>query len=60
VHYVDEGMDTGPIIAQEQVPVHKVDTRETLQQRIQICEHELYPHVLEKVFTINEYTHVEG
>jgi phosphoribosylglycinamide formyltransferase-1 len=49
VHYVDSGMDTGPIIAQKEVPVHPGDTPETLHARIQVAEHELYPAVLAKI-----------
>ena len=41
IHYVDEGMDTGPIIAQEPVPVFQNDTEETLQKRIQEVEHRI-------------------
>lgn len=43
IHYVDEGIDTGPIIAQQAVPVYGDDTMETLQSRIQKIEHQLYP-----------------
>ena len=43
VHYVDAGVDSGPIIAQEPVPVFDGDTAETLHVRIQTAEHELYP-----------------
>ena len=43
VHLVDEGMDTGPIILQERVPVLTDDTAETLHARIQDAEHRLYP-----------------
>ena len=46
VHYVDLGMDTGPIIAQESVPVLPHDTAETLHARIQAAEHRLYPQVV--------------
>ena len=46
VHYVDLGMDTGPIIAQERVPVLPGDTAETLHARIQAAEHTLYPAVI--------------
>ena len=46
VHYVDEGVDTGEIIAQREVPVLPGDTAETLQARIQSVEHELLPAVL--------------
>jgi phosphoribosylglycinamide formyltransferase-1 len=50
IHYVDEGMDTGPIIAQSAVSVLDGDTRETLQARIQQTEHEIYPTVLAELF----------
>lgn len=43
VHYVDEGMDTGPVILQEKVPVLPGDTAESLHARIQVAEHRLYP-----------------
>jgi len=43
VHYVDAGVDSGPIIAQASVPVFDNDTPETLHARIQNTEHELYP-----------------
>ncbi|PGZ97247.1 phosphoribosylglycinamide formyltransferase [Bacillus pseudomycoides] len=42
IHYVDAGMDTGPIIAQEAVTVSENDTRESLQKKIQLVEHRLY------------------
>ena len=43
VHFVDAGVDSGPIIGQQMVPVLDEDTPETLHQRIQVAEHELYP-----------------
>jgi phosphoribosylglycinamide formyltransferase-1 len=43
VHFVDAGVDCGPIIGQQTVPVLNGDTSETLHQRIQVAEHELYP-----------------
>ena len=46
VHYVDLGMDTGPIIAQARVPILPADTAETLHARIQQAEHTLYPQVI--------------
>lgn len=46
IHLVDEGVDTGPIILQEAVPVYPQDTEKTLHQRIQILEHRLYPRVI--------------
>jgi len=46
VHFVDAGVDSGPIIAQQTVPVLDQDTPETLHERIQAAEHELYPAVI--------------
>jgi phosphoribosylglycinamide formyltransferase-1 len=43
VHFVDAGVDSGPIIAQQTVSVLDSDTPESLHQRIQIAEHDLYP-----------------
>ncbi len=43
VHFVDEGEDSGPIIAQGVAPVHPKDTIEELQARILTLEHRLYP-----------------
>ena len=43
VHFVDAGVDAGPIIGQQTVPVLDDDTPETLHQRIQVAEHDLYP-----------------
>lgn len=43
VHLVDAGIDTGPIVAQERVPVLPGDTPETLHARIQEVEHRLFP-----------------
>jgi phosphoribosylglycinamide formyltransferase-1 len=47
VHYVDEGVDTGEIIAQAEVDVLPGDTPESLHARIQEAEHVLYPEVIE-------------
>ncbi|MDQ0352461.1 phosphoribosylglycinamide formyltransferase-1 [Alkalibacillus filiformis] len=54
VHYIDEGVDTGPIISQEVVEVTKQDTYETLQQKIRQVEHELFPKTLTKVIREDE------
>jgi phosphoribosylglycinamide formyltransferase-1 len=43
VHFVDQGVDSGPIIAQQTVQVWDEDTPESLRARIQEAEHELYP-----------------
>jgi phosphoribosylglycinamide formyltransferase-1 len=42
VHFVDAGVDSGPIIGQQTVPVLDEDTTETLHQRIHAAEHDLY------------------
>jgi phosphoribosylglycinamide formyltransferase-1 len=47
VHFVDGGVDTGPIIAQRAVPVLPGDTAETLHKRIQVEEHRLLPRVVQ-------------
>ncbi|MFA9558424.1 phosphoribosylglycinamide formyltransferase [Evansella sp. AB-rgal1] len=49
VHYVDAGMDTGPIIAQESIYIEDGDTREDVQRKIQQVEHQLYPATIQKV-----------
>lgn len=43
VHFVDEGLDSGPIILQESVPLIQEESIKTLKQRIQALEHRLYP-----------------
>ena len=50
VHYVDEKIDHGDIIAQRRIPVMSDDTPESLHPRIQEVEHVLYPEALERVF----------
>ena len=52
VHFVDEGVDTGPIIAQVPVPVFDDDNESSLHQRIQTEEHKIYPQVV-KWFAAN-------
>jgi phosphoribosylglycinamide formyltransferase-1 len=49
VHYVDEEIDHGAVIAQREVPILAGDTPERLHARIQIAEHELYPAVIAQV-----------
>jgi len=46
VHFVDEEVDHGPIIAQRPVPVLPGDTEEELHERIQLEEHKIYPEVV--------------
>lgn len=50
VHFVDEGVDTGPIIVQKAVPVLEDDTEETLAARILQKEHEAYPEAVRLFF----------
>lgn len=47
VHFVDKGMDTGPIILQAAVPVLQEDTTDTLKQRILEQEHRIYPEAIQ-------------
>ncbi|MFZ7942624.1 phosphoribosylglycinamide formyltransferase [Neobacillus sp. 19] len=54
IHFVDEGMDTGPIIVQERVRIAEAETRESLQQKIQSIEHKLYPSILHMLLTQGE------
>jgi phosphoribosylglycinamide formyltransferase-1 len=46
VHFVDEGMDSGPVILQKAVPVMDEDDEESLSARILEQEHELYPEAV--------------
>ena len=46
IHFVDEGVDTGPIILQRPVPIHPDDTLETLEARVHATEYELYPEAV--------------
>jgi phosphoribosylglycinamide formyltransferase-1 len=46
VHFVDEGMDTGPIIIQAAVPVYHDDTEDSLSERILKSEHKIYPEAI--------------
>lgn len=46
IHYVDEGVDTGPVILQKKVPISPNDTLESLEARIHETEHELYPKAI--------------
>lgn len=47
VHFVDEGVDTGPIIIQAVVPVYPDDTEEVLKDRILALEHRIYPRAIQ-------------
>ncbi|MEC9435832.1 MAG: phosphoribosylglycinamide formyltransferase [Thermoproteota archaeon] len=47
VHFVDEGVDTGPIIIQEVVKISNNDTEKSLSKKILVKEHEIYPKAVE-------------
>ena len=47
VHFVDEGVDTGPIIIQEIVKINSNDTEKSLSKKILVKEHEIYPKAVE-------------
>lgn len=49
VHYVDSGVDTGPLIAQARCSVNLDDSEETLASRVLTLEHQLYPWVLDQI-----------
>jgi len=46
VHFVDEGIDTGPVIVQAVVKVNDNDTEKTLSKRILVKEHQIYPEAI--------------
>jgi len=46
VHFVDDGVDSGPIILQQPVPIFANDTPKSLHQRIQVAEHDIYPEAI--------------
>ena len=58
VHFVDKGMDTGPIIIQAAVPVYDNDTEDTLSERILKLEHRIYPEAI-RLFSENRLK-IEG
>lgn len=58
VHFVDEGVDTGPIIIQGAVPVSDDDTTDTLSKRILAEEHLIYPEAV-KLF-VEDRLHIDG
>jgi phosphoribosylglycinamide formyltransferase-1 len=49
VHFVDEGVDTGPVILQREVPVPAEGDREALEAAIHATEHELYPEAIRMI-----------
>jgi phosphoribosylglycinamide formyltransferase 1 len=58
VHLVDEGLDSGPIVAQEAVSVRSSDTAQTLAARILEAEHRLYPRAVRTL--LEERWRIEG
>jgi phosphoribosylglycinamide formyltransferase-1 len=58
VHFADEAVDHGPIVAQESVPVLPGDDEETLHERIKAVEHRLYPEAVRLV--VSGHTRVSG
>ncbi len=53
VHYVDEGMDTGPIIAQKAFEIQENDTLEDIEHTIHELEHKWYPSVVKQPLGLN-------
>ena len=51
VHYLDEGVDTGPVIVQAVVPVYDDDTEDALAARILVQEHRIYPMAIRLFFS---------
>lgn len=51
VHFIDAGLDSGPIIMQERVPIYPTDRLEDLETRVHQTEHRLYPQAIKKVLT---------
>ena len=65
VHFVDDGVDTGPIIIQAVVPIHPTDSEESLAARILEQEHKIYPQAIQwiaegRVEIINRQVKVTG
>jgi phosphoribosylglycinamide formyltransferase-1 len=58
VHFADEAVDHGPIVAQEPVPVLPGDDEETLHERIKAVEHRLYPEAVRLV--VSGCTRIDG
>lgn len=54
VHFVDDGMDTGPVISQERIPFIPGEPLEQLTQRVHQLEHDLYPKAIQKVIWMKD------
>lgn len=59
VHFVDAGVDTGPILFQESVPVLEDDSAASLHKRIQVLEHRMLPHAT-KLLAAGKVLYVDG
>lgn len=49
IHFIDEGIDTGPIIVQEKIAIFPEDTLNSLEERIHLIEHRLFPNVIQEL-----------
>jgi len=49
VHFVDEGVDTGPILLQREVAIDKTDTLESLEKKVHEVEYQIYPEAIHLV-----------
>lgn len=58
VHFVDEGLDSGPIILQQAVPVFEEDDEDILSRRVLKVEHEIYPEAIRLIS--QEMVRIEG
>lgn len=54
VHYIDSGVDTGPIIAQARVSIEATDTLASLEEKVHQVEHQLYPRVIKEIVENNQ------
>lgn len=54
IHYVDAGMDSGPIIVQEKLKINQQESLEDLEDRIHQLEHRIYPKTIIKVMEENQ------
>lgn len=59
VHLVDEGVDTGPILAQKTVAIDQADTIDSLERKIHAVEHELFPKVIQTMIKKLQKEHVK-
>ena len=49
VHFVDAGVDTGPVIAQKRVSIEPGESLESLEEKIHLLEHELLPQTIQRI-----------